>query len=84
MDRKKTIYFLRTVKTRTRQSEPKPNGTNPNNLDTLCWNLVDSAIDAGIAGLATGFLVNIDVSWKVALGTFLLEFLVKLKEFRKR
>lgn len=65
--------------------------TNSNNISSDDSNsakkkildiLVDCAVVAGIAMLATGFIVNPEVSWKVALASFAMSFLLKLKELR--
>ena len=60
------------------RSDPK----NPTKWEILEENLFDALIDGAIAGLMTGWLVSPDVGWKVALGTGLLKFFIRLKELR--
>lgn len=44
--------------------------------------IIDSSIVAGISALSTGFLVNTTVAPGVAVASFLMAFLVKLRELR--
>jgi len=55
---------------------------NPSRLEVLAENLLDAFVDAMIAGLMTGYLANADVGGRVALGTGLLKFFIRLKELR--
>jgi len=57
-----------------------PNGAT--RKETLVENLFDAFLDGMIAGLMTGWLTGPDVGWRVALGTGLLKFLIRLKELR--
>jgi len=58
------------------------NPDSPTKTEVLTENLLDAFIDGAIAGLLTGWLVNPEVSWKVALGVGMLKFLIRLKELR--
>jgi len=57
---------------------------NPSRWEILAENLFDAFVDGAIAGLLTGWLVSPEVSWKVALATGLLKFLIRLKELRAK
>jgi len=56
--------------------------SSPSKLEVLTENLLDALIDGAIAGMMSGWLVNPDIGWKVALGTGLLKFFIRLKELR--
>jgi len=55
---------------------------NPSKLEILLENLFDAFLDGAIAGLMTGWLVNPEIGGRVALGTALLKFFIRLKELR--
>jgi hypothetical protein len=52
-------------------------------IGTLCDQLLDSVIVSGITGVSTYIYAGGDASLKSAILSFLLTFLVKLKEYRK-
>jgi len=70
------MVYDRPIK--TFRNDPK----HPTKLEILAENLFDAFIDGCIAGLMTGYLANPDIGWKVALGTGLLKFFIRLKELR--
>lgn len=63
-------------------TSPNSNSENKSKVDALLENLLDSFIDGAISGMATGYLANPDVGWKVAFATALIKFLIRLKELR--
>jgi len=80
-----TKYIKRIVKNgvgKSYMANPKRNDGNSSRMDILLENLIDSLIDGCIAGMATGYLVNPDVGWKVAFANGFIKFLIRLKELR--
>jgi hypothetical protein len=49
----------------------------------LCDQILDSAIVAGITGISAYVYAGQAASWKAAALSFLLTFLIKMKEYRK-
>jgi len=62
-------------------SQPKPNEKRTK-LDVLLEQILDSLIVGGITGLSTYISAGVDASWKSALISGALVFLIKLKEYR--
>jgi len=52
-------------------------------ISVLCDQMLDSAIVAGITGISAYFYAGQDASLKAAALSFLLMFLIKMKEYRK-
>jgi seryl-tRNA synthetase len=57
--------------------------SKPNKTRVLCDQILDSIIVAGITGVSTFVYAGQDASLKAALLSFLLTFLIKMKEYRK-
>lgn len=54
-----------------------------NRINVLCDQVLDSIIVAGITGVSAYLYAGENVSFKAAIVSFLLTFLIKMKEYRK-
>lgn len=59
------------------------NTSSESKMEVLFDQVLDSAIVAGITGLSAYIYAGPDASWKAAALSFLLTFLIKMKEYRK-
>jgi len=58
-------------------------GTKSSKRELLCDQILDSLIVAGITGVSAYIYAGEAVSLKAAVLSFLLTFLIKMKEYRK-
>jgi hypothetical protein len=59
------------------------NSSSTNKAGILFDQILDSTIVAGITGVSAYIYAGQDASWKAAALSFLLTFLIKMKEYRK-
>jgi hypothetical protein len=65
------------------RSEKSILNSSKNKVDTLRDQLLDSAIVSGITGISTFIYAGGDASLKSTILSFILTFLIKMKEYRK-
>jgi hypothetical protein len=59
------------------------NSSGTSKINVLCDQLFDSVIVGGITGISTYIYTGQDASFKAAALSFMLTFLIKMKEYRK-